>query len=534
MRVGRLRISREAAIAAGATALFIGLSVWWLLYDQRVPGFGDPGRHMTTALGFADLLREGDLGGLIQLGPVGEENELFYPPLVHAVGGIPAALDLAVESWGTIALNLVFVPLLAAGCYWVGCLTYGRRAGMLAAIFALGTPAVLSLFHVFLLDAPLAATTAIALAALLASERFSRSRESMLAGALVGLSLLVKTTAPLYLLGPVAVMVIAGGWRQWRNLGLAAAALLIVAGPYYLIHLEDVVNVTESSTVGQDVGRTGAGFTDDPRLSFENLTYYVWDAANIQYFVPLLALFGAGLIAAVREIRTRRHLPELLAGLAFGYLIPTLAFSFRDPRYTVPLVVYVAVIGVGWLTTTPRPVLRRAGLAVLAVGVVLNVGASLTTRLPELELKIGEEFPVHDGGTFTLVDDRGFIVGPPLPDPFWHDLLEEAERDGLRTARLFLHEVPFWGMDTAGFDVLAREHGVRETSIILATATRAELRINVWYTDDEFFVEERGFPEPCGTVEEGTGAPADSDPVAVSVAVERLQPDRTYARWCDF
>ncbi len=53
---------------------------------------------------------------------------------------------------------------------------------------------VLSMFHVFLLDAPLAGSIAIAVWALLASERFSHRPQSIIAGALLGLALLIKPT----------------------------------------------------------------------------------------------------------------------------------------------------------------------------------------------------------------------------------------------------------------------------------------------------------------------------------------------------
>ena len=154
------------------------------------------------------MIESGDFGSILELGPT---DSTFYPPLVHAVGGIAAALDLRIEDWGTIAVNIVFVPLLAAGCYLTGRLVYGPTAGMLAAIFALGSPLVLSLFHDFLLDAPLVAMIAITVWALLASDRFNKTRATVLAGALVGLALLVKPIAPVYLIGPVVVMLLGGG-----------------------------------------------------------------------------------------------------------------------------------------------------------------------------------------------------------------------------------------------------------------------------------------------------------------------------------
>lgn len=179
---------------------------------------------------------------------------------------------------------------------------------------------------------------------------------------------MVKTPALLFLAGPVAVMLIGGGWRRWRNLLIAAALALAVAAPYYLIHLDDLIGASEESTIAGNLGAPPAGLNADSRFSFDNLAYYGWVGINLQYFVPLLALFAVGLVAALREIRHRPHLPELLGGLVVGYLGPTLILSIRDPRYTLPLVAYVAVIATGWIAVTKRILLGAAGVAVLAAG----------------------------------------------------------------------------------------------------------------------------------------------------------------------
>ena len=53
--------------------------------------------------------------------------------------------------------------------------------------------------------------------------------------------------------------------------------------------------------------------------------------------------------------------------MAVGYLASTLAISLHDVRYTLPGLVYVAVLGTRWIALAPRP-WRVAGAA--AVGVV--------------------------------------------------------------------------------------------------------------------------------------------------------------------
>ncbi len=524
------RVGREARWVAAAALGFIALSIWWLAIDRRVPGGGDPGVHLETALAAAEMIRGFELGSIVDLGPYGDN--FFYPPLVHLIGAIPGALGLGpVEDWATIAINLVFVPVLAAGTYLTGKLIYGARAGMLAALFALGSPIVLSLFHVFVLDAPLAAMTAITFAALLASERFSDRRWSVVAGALAGLALLTKTSAPLYLAGPLAAMLALGGWRQWRNLALAGLAALVVAGPYYLVHLSEVLDVGQESTVGTQIGEIGTAFDRDARLSTRNLSWYGWSAINEQYFVPLLLLFSAGFVLALRELRSRRHLPELLAGVVVTYVLLALVLSIRDARYIAPLVVYVAVIGTGWIVTVSGPWARRGGLAILALACAANVLASIWGGTPQLRIEApGTDYKLgNDPGAFTFLEDRGYFVGAPLTDPLWHDLLAAAEREGVGTAEITDFEAPVWGTDPIGFSVVAADYGIRPAD---PAAAPADLVIRTWVSNS-IYVDERGFPPACATIREGASV-YDGEPLAVQVLVERRLPDGRLARWCEF
>ena len=533
-------------MVAVLAAAFIAFSVWWLLYDHRIPGGGDAARHLTTALVAGEMIGEGTLSDrvrdespldLIDLGPNGA---FFYPPLVHIIGGIPAALELPVFDWGPIALNLLFVPLLAAGCFGVGRLVYGPAAGVLAAAFALGTPMVFSMFHVFLLDGPLAGAVAIALWPLLASERFSRRRESVLAGALLGMTLLVKPIAPVFLAGPVAVMLASGGWREWRNVVLFGLAALVVAGPYYLVHLEHVTSLFgESTSLGQSQVGAGNPFAAEAsyeRFSLDNLAYYGWAAVNIQYFVPLLLLFVVGLALSVRELRQRPHLRELLAGLLVSYLAVTFLLSVRDPRYTLPMIVYVAVIATGWIPRIRRAAVQAVAVLLLVGAITLNVAAAASDRLPSIKVALpgGESgTDLVDPGTLTVVEDYGSTVGPPRPDRFWDRLLSAARDDGVTTARIIVREPAFWGTDPLGFDIVARAYGIAEATFDLAKE-RPELLINTWWTSDDPWVNGRGLPYPCGTVEEGARAPQGPEPVPVRVAVQRRGADGKLHRWCDF
>jgi Dolichyl-phosphate-mannose-protein mannosyltransferase len=540
--VGRLRrqLSPEAKAVAIATVLFISLSIWWILTDDRLPGGGDPGRHLLEAIDLSRALEDGNLLAALTW----ESGTVFnYPPLVRTIGGVTELLGLPVHDWGPIVLNLIFVPVLAAGCYLTGRLVFGRLAGVLAAVFALGSPMILQLFHVYLIDAPLAAIVAIATWALLASDDFRRTRQAVLAGALIGMAMLVKTPAPIFLAGPIAVMLVRGGWRQGRNLALFAAAALIVAGPYYLIHLGEYVHLSQEATVGSTDPWTqmfGWTFEGERRFTLENLAWYGWAAINTQYLVPLLTLLAVGLISCVTQLRDRRHLPELLVGLIVGYLAMTM-LSVHDARYTLPLVVFVSVIATGWIATASREWVGAAGIAILCGAVALNIAAGSLGWFSTMKLTIPGNDPndlIHPGA-FTIADKRGYVVGEPRPNSLWEDVLSAASADGLETATIIVLETPTWGTDRAGFGAMADQYGIQSEIYSPEASLRPDLVATMWWTSDPFYIEERGFDPPCAKIEEGIANPDNPDypsyeGIPVSVLVERRTEAGQLERWCDF
>jgi 4-amino-4-deoxy-L-arabinose transferase-like glycosyltransferase len=356
------RWSVSAWGAIGVTVTFIALTSWWLTVDRSIP-VSDAGYHLNTAISYREMLSSGDL-----LGPY--THAVQYPPFAYLVGALAMLIGGVNLSAPVIGENLVFVPLLTLGCYQTGRLLFGRSAGLLAVIFVLGSPLLISQFHVFMLDAPLTAMVAVSLWLLLASEDFSRIAVSGLAGVAAGCGSLVKVTFPLFIAGIVLMALTRGGWRNWRGLAAFAAAALVIAAPWYLDHVAEFSNFTKFAGTN-----SGALPTElPPTLSTANLGWYFWDTLNYQLVAWLFLLVLGGLIWTIHAVVKRKEARVLRAELLVGFFVAWLAITLtphKDLRYAMGLMPYLAVIGTGWIVHIPR-VARLAATAVL----VLAVGAN--------------------------------------------------------------------------------------------------------------------------------------------------------------
>ena len=185
------RISLEAWLTILATVVFFAVTVWWLTQDTRVPDY-DSGQHMLDAFVVHDQLASGHL-----LAPFTDFNN--YPPLVHIVG----ALGVFVGGLHTRLRRprqQRRVPAAARRrLLWRRARSpTAGAAGLLAALFALGTPMFVSEMRgEFYIDPGEAAMVAISVWAILASRRFERVGLSALAGLLCALGMLSKQTFPL-------------------------------------------------------------------------------------------------------------------------------------------------------------------------------------------------------------------------------------------------------------------------------------------------------------------------------------------------
>jgi hypothetical protein len=430
-------------LATLVTALFIAISVAWVLYDGRVQG-GDPGRHLRNLFDLRDQILGGAPFAWWHFDP---DSGALYPPLVYLIGFAGTLVGGVTVEAPVLALNAVGVPLLALGCYRVASFAYDSRAGALAVIFALGVPMVISLFHIFMFDMVQVALVAASAWLLLETERFSRPGMSMLAGALVGVALLAKPTSAFFIAPLVAVMLFRGCLWDWRDRVqgeapppllrtptcalLFAGVALLVALPWHLEHADRLRGVAiEASAQGVENPWGNA----HPRFSLENFTWYGWSLLNLQLLLPLTVFFAIGLVhAAAKWLRTRSRAdygPELIGGAVGGYLITALVFGYQDARYTMPALVFMAALAAGWIVSLRRP--GRIAATVALVSVFMINTAAVNLGFPG-HFYLNGAWPVDVGQDHIVrvVHNDGYVVGPPQKGGEVLDLMRAAARDGV-------------------------------------------------------------------------------------------------------
>ena len=391
------------------TVAFVLITVWWLTQDSRVPEF-DPGLHAGYSFLFRDRIAAGH--------PFAWFNDWTqYPPLVHLIGAI-ATFVTGKGIWpGVMAQNLIFVPLLAAGCYGAAKIVYrSELAGFLAVVFALGTPMIVSQFHEFMLDAPETAMVAASVWLVLASDHFDRVGTAALAGLAVGFGFLVKESFPAFVAGAVVVAAAQGVWRRnWRGLLAFVAVAAVVALPWYIHHWSQVRGLSHLASANGTDNSPGSG--DPTRYSTKNAGWFLWSGLNNQNYAPMLAFAAVGVgVAIVGLVRRPWRFPltlEILAGGLVAWAGATYSLP-HDPRYSLPGLPYLAVLGAGWITML-RPRWRLVTAAVLCAVASANVVAVSTG----FGRRVGITLPGAPKGSplrerqLTLFSDQGYTYNKP-------------------------------------------------------------------------------------------------------------------------
>jgi 4-amino-4-deoxy-L-arabinose transferase-like glycosyltransferase len=226
----------------GALLVFHGLNNWiWLADNVTWAGWDKP-RHLAQSLRYDQLFDSLSLQSLFTV----MTSDSIRPPL------IPASATVLYRLFGRTAdvatmTNMFYMAILLATTYALGRRWGGLRLGLLSAALLAFFPMFYAMSRHFYLEFALTAMVALAVYLLLATDGFRRRGVSVLFGVGLGLGMLAKRTFPVFVAGPLIVVVLTSGllpalWQRvrqrprlyWKRALLALAGGLALAALWYL------------------------------------------------------------------------------------------------------------------------------------------------------------------------------------------------------------------------------------------------------------------------------------------------------------
>lgn len=241
--------------------------------------------------------------------------------------GSPTLLVYALapfEAWSEepsyLIARLVIVTLAVGGvaaAWWLGGRAYGLLAGVVAAALSAVATVHVEYSRMAVTDVPLTLGVAGSLALLV-------RRQLIPAGIAIGLTAGVKY-AGFVLLVPLLV----AGWGDWRRLAVASVlvpAAFLAAGPYFAVHLGDVVEDVRHAL--RDARRGALGFENDAWTPIAFLGG-LWESIGPALLIALASLVFALLYRTLAD--------RVLAAFVLAYLAALVPLDAHFDRYLLPL-----------------------------------------------------------------------------------------------------------------------------------------------------------------------------------------------------
>lgn len=348
---------RDWAVIA-ALVVVHAVAMWiWLGQNDRPP-MDDEAFHLRSSLLYLRWLQDWSPGWFDRFLAVDD----FYPPFFPFCGAVVQWMFGASQDVAIMTNAVFWLVLLGATCA-IGRRLGGIGVGLLAACLVSLYPMVFGLAKMFMLELALCAMVAATVALLCEPRRLGSSWRAAWLGAIMGVGCLTKPTYPIFIVGPL-VVVLWRGAKAWgrtilgRRLVIVMLTLAAVAGPWYLAHLPDAWRLYWYFSVKDPLLIPG------PVVSPAAWGFYAAELVRGQLHVFFTGLFGAGLLAfwQVRSPEAR----VIWAWLTVPVLVLT-AFPCKYQYYTVPSLPAVALVTAQGLSLI-RPRLLRVGVMAGVLG----------------------------------------------------------------------------------------------------------------------------------------------------------------------
>jgi 4-amino-4-deoxy-L-arabinose transferase-like glycosyltransferase len=381
---------RWGLIVAGFALALAALNLWWVLtYRDGYPFDIDEAGY--TAFGLVDYLAL-DRGGIGAWWDAIQAQGRFAP-LVPALTSILVWIHPGVLNGFAVLTG--FVVLLAMATYGIGSRLAGPKLGALAAVATATLPGTFAFSRQYSYALPVAALLASAVYALLRSDGLRSRPWSILCGLALGLMLLSRTMAIVFVPGVLGAAALTAYVRSQEDTGrrLVNGALLVVtaaavAATWYARNLDSVVDYLTNYGYGSQAEFYGEQHALVSWGRFRSVGEEMIEEdllLPVAFFV--LAALAALLVAVVKKLGPRDGRRDTLRSLAGSdAMVPVLVvvagygalMSSQNVGngFTIPLSVLLPPIAVLALRRFPRAAVPA--LAAFACIAVLNTVSTAT------------------------------------------------------------------------------------------------------------------------------------------------------------
>jgi hypothetical protein len=411
-------VRTAGALVAGIVCVTLVLHVVWLVrFRHGYVTEWDESGYMQFSLSNFDALQDQGLwtfaktvGGRETFGPLLPlVTSLAYPIVGRGVFG------------GLLVLPLFYAGLVGAAFALARQLVSDSWA-VVAALAVAAIPAITDYARLFHFALPATACLTAALWALIRSHGFERPRWAAAFGLFVALMLLARTMTVAYTPGlalAVGTQFLVGtaDFRtRLRNVTLAAATALIVAGPWYIRNAGSVYDLLVGSGYGEGAVQFGRHYpiaswgywTKELRL---DLSYMGLPLAGVLFLCFGLAL---AYVLARHKRLSRPHLPltvrsagvlALVLVILEGYLVLTSSRN-EGTGFALPWLPALVILGVVAAASIPARAIRVALASIL---VLVSLAAVLSKSGWVQPLAEVRSVSVPGLGQVEVTDGRGII-----------------------------------------------------------------------------------------------------------------------------
>ena len=286
----------------------------------------------------------------------------------------------------TLAMGIVFLPILIFSVFGIGKTIFDEETGLFTVFLLMVYPFVIALSRYFLLEFALLAVVPLVLYLYLKSDNFNQTRYSFLFGVGSGLGMLIKPIFILFVLPVFIYFVISVFLRenesplkprtQWRNFVVSLLAIFLVSGWWYLQNSGYLFSTYRMSKI-EDVFIDGKVF-----LPYLALNYFKILASHLSFVLTVVFLF-AFYFFIKKEFKQKRF----ILFWTVTSLVLLMIMRLSDPRYLAPLLPVCALITASVILTIRNLFWKKTIIILLIICGVLGFSyLSLPQKIIKIDL----------------------------------------------------------------------------------------------------------------------------------------------------